>query len=253
MDQTSPGISLRSYQTECQTHEHPDYCQIILPEKGVLSLAMDGQDYAVAPTYYAVIPAGMSHQYASQPEDDFCILDIPIGLSGGKWLTDRQYRVQPESIQILRPYLYYLARQHQADMQIQQALALFISHLGAEFETGSAQILPAQLQKLYRYIAHHYADPLTVTEMADAIGVSQSHLYRLCQLYYQKTPQKLVRDYRLQIAKRRLVSHPAETMTQIAHACGFADQSHFSRHFRQWQGQTASAYRKSQFQTYLGN
>lgn len=249
VSQKTLGISLRSYQIECQTHDHPDYCQIILPEKGILSLAMDGRDYQVAPTDFAVIPAGMSHQYASQPEDNFCILDVPTDVGGKTWLADGQYRAQPDSIRALKPYLYYMAQHQSADIQRQQALALCLSHLSAEFDTDSGRLLPAQLQKLHQYIARYYAFPLTVAEMADYTDTSQSHLYRLCQQYYQKTPQTLVRDYRLEAARKRLVAQPEETITQIAHACGFADQSHFSRHFRQWQGQTASAYRKSQFQT----
>lgn len=53
-----------------------------------------------------------------------------------------------------------------------------------------------------------------------------------------------VMSYRVEQARRRLAEVDC-TLAEIAHACGFSDQAHFSRAFKQLQGITPKAYRAS--------
>jgi transcriptional regulator GlxA family with amidase domain len=59
---------------------------------------------------------------------------------------------------------------------------------------------------------------------------------------YGVPPQHYLKRLRLQIASRRLVA-TRENLAEIAAACGFADQSHFTREFRRLTGMTPGKYR----------
>jgi AraC-like DNA-binding protein len=54
----------------------------------------------------------------------------------------------------------------------------------------------------------------------------------------------LLRDVRMEKAQIKLENHPVD-MQELAHELGFADRRGFERAFKQWSGQTPSAYHKN--------
>jgi AraC-like DNA-binding protein len=59
---------------------------------------------------------------------------------------------------------------------------------------------------------------------------------------FHVTPQTYLRKLRLRVASRSLV-YGGQTLAEVAAACGFADQSHFTRVFRRHVGVTPRTYR----------
>lgn len=57
------------------------------------------------------------------------------------------------------------------------------------------------------------------------------------------SPYNYVIEQRIEKAKKFL-SRSNLSITQIALECGFADSSHFARHFRKMTGMSASKYRQ---------
>jgi AraC-like DNA-binding protein len=81
-------------------------------------------------------------------------------------------------------------------------------------------------------------------ELARAVGLSVRAFERAFTAEYGLPPQQYLKRLRLQIASRRLVA-TRETLAEIAAACGFADQSHFTREFRRLTGMTPGRYREA--------
>lgn len=85
---------------------------------------------------------------------------------------------------------------------------------------------------------------LTVTDLAHAMGMSRSKLYRLTS-QIGTTVERLIIDVRLEHVADRL-SQPGGTrlsLTELAFEAGFCDLSHFSRSFKQKFGTSPSRYR----------
>ncbi|KAB8321278.1 helix-turn-helix transcriptional regulator [Tolypothrix campylonemoides VB511288] len=57
------------------------------------------------------------------------------------------------------------------------------------------------------------------------------------------TPYQYVLQQRIERAKV-LLRHRERAISDIALECGFANQSHFTKHFRQFTGMTPKAYRQ---------
>lgn len=73
--------------------------------------------------------------------------------------------------------------------------------------------------------------PLSPTEIARDLGLSQRQLERQFQQQLGRTPVAYHRDLRLDQA-RRLLSQTSLPVTEIAFSCGFGSASHFARLYR---------------------
>ena len=91
------------------------------------------------------------------------------------------------------------------------------------------------------YLADNFAEEIGLEELADISGLSRAHLIRSFRKEYFITPHAFQTDIRIRQARRMLRSgmSPADTALN----CGFADQAHFTRHFKARTGVTPAAFR----------
>ena len=102
----------------------------------------------------------------------------------------------------------------------------------------------AQYEKLRLALAWlhvNYAHNVRLQTLAELTGFSMSTLQRSFRRVFQLTPQQVLAKLRLQRAMHLL--HGVGSVTEIGHACGFSDQSGFTRQFKAATGMTPSAYR----------
>lgn len=103
----------------------------------------------------------------------------------------------------------------------------------------------AELLKAVRtWLESRHTDPeADIQAMADAACVTARTLQRKLKALTGRTPAELLREQRLQTA-RRMLTEGSESITEIAHACGFSSAQYFSRVFRQHHGQPPEAWRR---------
>ena len=83
---------------------------------------------------------------------------------------------------------------------------------------------------------------LALAELVQAAGLSESWLAHGFRQATGETPQRWQLRLRLEEA-RAAMADPARSLSDIAHACGFADQAHFTRHFKARTGVTPAVFR----------
>lgn len=96
-----------------------------------------------------------------------------------------------------------------------------------------------------QYIRENYMRPISVNDIASAVGVSRSWLYRCFMEYAEQSPAMYLRDIRLQRAKS-LLRRTELPVQQIAQAVGYEDPLYFSRVFSDYIGCAPSFYRKTE-------
>jgi AraC family transcriptional regulator len=84
---------------------------------------------------------------------------------------------------------------------------------------------------------------VTVAEIADACNLSRSHFIRAFRQSTGQTPHQWLLRYRVEAATSYLRDSQTP-LAEIAHLCGFADQSHFTRIFSQLQGTPPGTWRR---------
>ena len=100
-----------------------------------------------------------------------------------------------------------------------------------------------RIQIMLEYIHQHYAERMTLEQIAAAAIVSKRECLRCFQSCIQKTPVEYLLDYRIRMAER-LLRTTRISVTEIAMQTGFSDSAYFSKTFRQLRGMTPSQYRK---------
>ncbi len=90
-------------------------------------------------------------------------------------------------------------------------------------------------------IEAHPERDVGLDELAAVAGLSRYHLLRAFRREVGVTPHAFVTGRRVARAKQLLADE--EPLSGIALACGFYDQSHFTRTFKAWTGVTPGQYR----------
>ncbi|UVI28750.1 AraC family transcriptional regulator [Paenibacillus spongiae] len=82
----------------------------------------------------------------------------------------------------------------------------------------------------------------SVQELADAVGVSQSHFYHTFQEYTGQPPITFIERLRIKEACRRL-TETGDTVTNITHSLGYPSSQHFATVFKRFMGVTPTQWR----------
>ena len=94
------------------------------------------------------------------------------------------------------------------------------------------------------YMEAHYAEKLTLQEVADSCYVSQWHLSKLLNKQTDGTFYDALNEIRIREAKR-LLADPKLRVGDIGALVGYQDAAHFARVFKKLTGMSANEYRNS--------
>src|SRR5262249_32741425 len=81
-----------------------------------------------------------------------------------------------------------------------------------------------------------------IEELADYCHTSVRQLERSFDETIGASPKLFARTLRFQHAQERLMFDPEIDLTGLAHDCGYFDQAHFIKDFKQFAGQTPTEY-----------
>jgi AraC family transcriptional regulator len=101
---------------------------------------------------------------------------------------------------------------------------------------------PARLRRVKELVVAKLEQGLTLQEMARSVELSVAHFSQMFRHSTGRTPHQFVLHQRIERAKEMLRTNGARAL-DIAMACGFKTQQHFSRVFRQLCGMTPREYR----------
>ena len=106
----------------------------------------------------------------------------------------------------------------------------------------SAKFTSEHFSRVLGYIRSHLDQTITVDDLSKEAGMSPSHFGRVFKATVGETPMQYVLAYRIEQAAMMMKDQNRQ-LSDIAIACGFADQAHFSRSFKQVTGQTPRQFR----------
>jgi DNA-binding response OmpR family regulator len=118
-----------------------------------------------------------------------------------------------------------------------------LKHISAALEHKRKWGSEAQrtVLKAVVYIHSHYAEPITRSDVADFVGLSERHLTRCFRQEMGITPITYLNRYRINQAKV-LLAAGKKGITEVALDVGFSSSGYFTRVFRQEVGVAPSAF-----------
>ena len=102
---------------------------------------------------------------------------------------------------------------------------------------------PRRLQRVFSHIRENIARDLSVTELAQVVGMSQYYFSKLFKMSTGTTPHQYVMRQRVERAQE-LLRETQTPLAQVATQVGFETQSHFTSVFRRLVGATPKHYRE---------
>ena len=126
---------------------------------------------------------------------------------------------------------------------IEGALLLLVADLARLPNVGEPR-RPRWLSAVEDATAASGTELPSVADLAALAGVHPSHLLRTFRRHHGTTVAAFARRRRLERARAEIATSP-RPLSAIALDCGFADQSHFTRLFRQAFGETPGQYARA--------
>lgn len=110
-------------------------------------------------------------------------------------------------------------------------------------EHSSVEIKPLWVKKIDEILHEDFDQPLSLQKLSDELNLHFAHLSRDFPRYFHCNFSQYIRKIKveksLDLLRQRNLS-----LTEIAFSCGFADQSHFIRCFKEFHGITPKKFRQ---------
>ena len=130
---------------------------------------------------------------------------------------------------------------------LSQALAIYLirQYTDQPLSNGQPSVIPKwRIRRAQDFIRENLTDGISLKQIAEAAGdVSPYHFARLFKQATGFSPYQFLIECRVLTAQQLLRSKRELSLGEIAFRCGFADQSAFTRCFRQRTGLTPKRYR----------
>lgn len=123
-----------------------------------------------------------------------------------------------------------------------EGLVLEMLALVARPERAPERRPPDWLTRVEDLLKNSFQENLTIGEVAAQVSVNPAYLSRVFRQFHHRAIGDYLHDLRVQFACQQLAD-PDVALSAIASASGFADQSHFTRVFKQCTGMTPGAFR----------
>ena len=108
-------------------------------------------------------------------------------------------------------------------------------------QVDSAYRYPAEVA--HDYLVKNYMNNVSIQELANFIGISRSHLFRLFQEKYEVSPKKFLQHYRMSVAGNLLQGSDL-SVSEVADRVGYEDPFQFSKLFSKFHAMSPTEFRQ---------
>lgn len=113
---------------------------------------------------------------------------------------------------------------------------------GTRAVTGG--LLPWQLRQALELLVVRPGHNVVIAEVAEACSLSRGHFSKAFKRSLGQTPHRWLMARRIALAQE-LLGQPGISISEVALACGYADQSHLTRDFTAATGLSPGAWQRS--------
>ena len=187
---------------------------------------------------------------------------IPLILLSAKNDTEEQIRGIDSGAEayVTKPFnVEYLEKIVNRLIQRKEDLKAYYGSTLSSFELDDGRFMHKEdkefFENMIRMIDDNISDPnLSVEILSSSLGYSTRQLYRKLKSITDKTPNDIIKEYRLNLVKQLLVTTNL-SVDEILYKAGFANRGNFFKLFSQKYGMTPKSYRdrkKKEFEREIG-
>jgi AraC-like DNA-binding protein len=239
-------------------HFH-DELQIMTVEEGARGVRLGKQRDNVVAAELLLIPPGLTHgsfgfspipcNYRSVHLSPNRIEELSTELfkkPGHEFLRSVRFSDQRAQSMLIR--LHRALASGEGDLKCDSALVELFRVIGSRIRLCESNCVAAPkrmpaLMRAREYIDANCTDAIRTDQLCKQAGLSKYYFLRLFLITFGVTPHAYHLQRRVILAKKLIAEGLA--LSAVAATCGFADQSHFTIHFRRCTGVTPACFRAS--------
>lgn len=235
--------------------QNPDSFLMVAVTDGKGELAFGNETYTVSKGEFFFIDCRKSHFYKSSEDDPWEILWI--NFNGA---TSQQYYEYflSQNNNIFRPSAFdkiveiiteiiSINERKDSDAEILNSkyiVDLLTLVLTVNIErTQYDSVLKNKLAAVHSFIKEHFNEDISLEKLSSEFYISKFYLTREYKKIYGQTIFQHIITARINYGKE-LLRFSDKSVEEIAHLCGFNDQSYFARQFKKSENLTCFSYRK---------
>ena len=241
----------------CKRHSHwevdmhlHEYSEILYCEKGTCEVNVNGESFLLRENEFLWLPPNYIHMYKAENASLLCAVFsndyVPLFY---KMTGEKKLKVSAVSASGIE-YLFEKTANTKAEnfLTLGGCLTLICARVFENSVLEESRAIDEILyQKVISYISEHYADDVTLSDIAKRFGYNEKYLshtlHELTGIHFRK----LITIYRINKAKDMLLSKNDLNVSDIADACGFSALNTFHRAFKEITGVTPTEYKKASF------
>ncbi|MFJ8604979.1 AraC family transcriptional regulator [Streptomyces shenzhenensis] len=147
-------------------------------------------------------------------------------------------------LDLVQPNSYSGAARRALAQTLMTAALLGLPHsAGGTFFNDQNDVGPSYLRAARKFLETNFASQLSISDLADAVGISVRQLHTAFQNHFNESPAQLLREIRLAHARRQLQAARTSgngNVTQIALDSGFTHLGRFSAYYTSKYGEAPS-------------
>ncbi|WCM22496.1 AraC family transcriptional regulator [Paraburkholderia bryophila] len=256
-----PGLTLGTARFEefrFEPHYHLD-CHIGLVARGVQRQSFRGESLLLARGAIQLMPAGEVHDGIASANGSYTLQTFRLSSAlldrVGEEITGKHYFPSLAAVVLQDSRLadellnvHAILRQGATDRMLNETYVLeLLESLFARLEQPAPQTITGnlssqQLRVVRDFAEAHISDKIVLEDLSLLIGLDRFRFLKLFKRTVGMTPHAWLLRLRLEKAVALINASRNMSITDIAHAVGFFDQSHFTRAFRQAYGVTPARF-----------
>jgi len=219
-------------------------------QKGEMDLEINGRNFHVNANSFVLLDCYQSHSYSTSVgwECLWCHFDgitarpfyeNIVGRLGNVFTMSEPYPVLSKLTSILKVfYSGAVVREPLLSKYLNDILTEFMLYLPSKNTVNYTGIA----EEIITYITEHFAEDISVTELAHRAGLSHYHFIRTFKKETGFTPHEYILNTRIATAQY-LLKNTRLSIKDICYNTGFSCESVFCSAFKRHQGMTPTHYR----------
>lgn len=224
-----------------------DVHQLLYTAKGKGKTYIYGKKYELEPNTILFHPANTTQLYEQITED---WQTYWITYNGSIDFFERKPAIWhlPENFEFISYFNSIMSYENTPEWGMKSSVILYellisCREFAAEEQTYVYN-LRSRLNPVINFLYEHFAENITISEIAEMIGVSSEHFCKLFKEFTNMRPFEYITHLRIEHAKTLLVEDVNAPIGSIAHAVGYSDNSYFIKRFKELEGMSPGQYRK---------
>jgi AraC family transcriptional activator of pobA len=250
---------------EIKEHFHTDLIQLFIIESSHGLVLSDGQQIQLQAPCLVTIPSNVLHGFQFEPEITGSVITLSTSLFASLF-KDNSYLNENTNLsytsfdetQELFEEINYLKSKIQREIVIEApekitAIKYYLGLIYLQIHRKKFRNISNELvlnnkslnyyQQFQDLIRTNAQNQLSIKEFAKKIGITQTHLNRICKKVADKSALKVVQDFMLNEAKKYLLNS-SYSVSEVAFFLNFNDPAYFNRLFKKRVGVSPGEFRK---------